>query len=99
MQRRYETKSYNDFYDSMIKRNAERQKRRAAGLDADPDEPIPQAPTVPNDFEPFTSEQRETIAEYTEAFNHYRRALQYTLTKVTKGEPYKFVQLQQLKRI
>eukprot|EP00971_Amphidinium_carterae_P008437 166491-Amphidinium_carterae.1 len=75
----------------MIKRNAERQQRRAAGIEAEPDELIPQAPTVPDDFEPFTPEQREAIAEYTEAFNHYSRALQYTLTKVTKGYPYRFV--------
>eukprot|EP00971_Amphidinium_carterae_P242620 4817293-Amphidinium_carterae.1 len=31
------------------------------------------------------------IDEFTEAFHHYSKALQYTLTKVTKGEPYRFV--------
>eukprot|EP00971_Amphidinium_carterae_P107594 2130790-Amphidinium_carterae.1 len=39
-----------------------------------------------------TFHRRTTSKEqFTEAFNHYSRALQYTLTKVTKGEPYRFV--------
>eukprot|EP00971_Amphidinium_carterae_P249369 4949953-Amphidinium_carterae.1 len=75
----------------MIRRNAERQQRRAAGVDTYQEEVIPPAPTVADDFEPFTPEQRSTISEYTEAFNHYSWALQYTLTKVTKGDPYRCV--------
>eukprot|EP00971_Amphidinium_carterae_P111739 2212986-Amphidinium_carterae.1 len=39
-------------------------------------------------FQPFTEEQQKHIDEFTEAFNHYSRVLQYILTKVTKGEVY-----------
>eukprot|EP00971_Amphidinium_carterae_P262189 5200790-Amphidinium_carterae.1 len=76
----------------IIQRNADRARRRAAGIDGiDDDEPIPDSPTVPDTFRPFTDEQQEKIDEFTEAFHHYTRALQHTLTKVTKGEPYRFV--------
>eukprot|EP00971_Amphidinium_carterae_P147633 2926253-Amphidinium_carterae.1 len=43
-----------------------------------------------SNFEAFTPEQQDTVTKYTDAF-HCSRALQYTLTKVTKGDPYKFV--------
>eukprot|EP00971_Amphidinium_carterae_P001445 28882-Amphidinium_carterae.1 len=75
----------------IIQRSAERQQRRAAGIEGvDADEPVPDPPTVPDTFQPFTDEHQEKIDEFTEAFHHYSRALQYTLTKVTKGEPYRF---------
>eukprot|EP00971_Amphidinium_carterae_P194568 3861014-Amphidinium_carterae.1 len=36
---------------------------------------------LPQDYEPFTANQRKHINEFTEAFNHYSRVLQYILTK------------------
>eukprot|EP00971_Amphidinium_carterae_P249370 4949954-Amphidinium_carterae.1 len=66
----------------MIRRNAERQQRQAAGVDADQDEVRPQAPTLPDDFEPFAPEQKETIADYTEAFQLYSRALHSATTTI-----------------
>eukprot|EP00971_Amphidinium_carterae_P300674 5974238-Amphidinium_carterae.2 len=73
-------------------RNQEKARRRAAGEDGVPaDEAVPPYPELPETFKPFTEDQHKKIDEFTEAFHHYSRALQYTLTKVTKGEPYKFV--------
>eukprot|EP00971_Amphidinium_carterae_P231649 4597310-Amphidinium_carterae.1 len=61
-------------------------RRRESGEDGVPaDEAVPAYPEVPDTFHPFTDEQHVKIDEFTEAFNHYSRALQYTLTKVTKG--------------
>eukprot|EP00971_Amphidinium_carterae_P163714 3245945-Amphidinium_carterae.1 len=74
----------------IIQRNAERRQRRHAGIDrVDADEAVPETPTAPDTS--FTDEQQASIDEYTEAFHHYSRALQYTLTKITKVEPYRFV--------
>eukprot|EP00971_Amphidinium_carterae_P012800 252419-Amphidinium_carterae.1 len=68
-----------------MQRNADRARRREAGIDGiDNDEPIPDPPTAPDTFRPFTDDQRGKINEFTEAFHHHSRALQYTLTKVTK---------------
>eukprot|EP00971_Amphidinium_carterae_P151058 2995534-Amphidinium_carterae.1 len=59
--------------------------RREIGTDGiDDDEAVPAYPEVPDTFQPFTDEQQRKIDEFTEAFHHYSRALQYTLTKVTK---------------
>eukprot|EP00971_Amphidinium_carterae_P318696 6334712-Amphidinium_carterae.1 len=52
---------------------------------------LPPVPTLPDDYDPFTADQRTKMSEYTEAFHYHSRALQYTLTKVTKGEPHRFV--------
>eukprot|EP00971_Amphidinium_carterae_P085386 1689081-Amphidinium_carterae.1 len=48
------------------------------------DEAVPVFPELPDTCQPFTDEQQQKIDEFTEAFHHYSRALQYTLTKVTK---------------
>eukprot|EP00971_Amphidinium_carterae_P110143 2181921-Amphidinium_carterae.3 len=45
------------------------------------DEAIPVLPELPETFKPFTDEQQKHIDEFTEAFNHYSRVLQYILTK------------------
>eukprot|EP00971_Amphidinium_carterae_P239045 4745145-Amphidinium_carterae.1 len=70
----------------IIQRNADRARRRQAGIDGvDADEPVPDPPEVPETFQEstdaFTDEQQEKIDAFTEAFNHYSRALQYTVTK------------------
>eukprot|EP00971_Amphidinium_carterae_P075279 1487934-Amphidinium_carterae.1 len=76
----------------IVRRNAENARRRRDGEDGVPaDEAVPPIPELPKNFKPFTEEQQKHIDEFTEAFNHYSRVLQYILTKVTKGEPYKFV--------
>eukprot|EP00971_Amphidinium_carterae_P226021 4482949-Amphidinium_carterae.1 len=72
--------------------DAEKARRRANGDDGVPaDEAVPALPELPENFKSFTDEQQQKIDDFTEAFNHYSRALQYTLTKVTKQEPYRFV--------
>eukprot|EP00971_Amphidinium_carterae_P108822 2154822-Amphidinium_carterae.1 len=38
-----------------------------------------------------TTRIKKTTDGYTEAFHYYSKALQYTLNKATKGEPYRFV--------
>eukprot|EP00971_Amphidinium_carterae_P064851 1285001-Amphidinium_carterae.1 len=58
----------------MVRRSADRQQRRAAGLEADPDENKKQ--------QSQNTQKRST---------NYSRALQYALTKVTEGDPYRFV--------
>eukprot|EP00971_Amphidinium_carterae_P315468 6270488-Amphidinium_carterae.1 len=52
------------------------------------DEALPQAPELPEDYEPFTEEVRKTINDYKETLYCYSRVLQYTLNKTTKGEPH-----------
>eukprot|EP00971_Amphidinium_carterae_P313321 6226820-Amphidinium_carterae.1 len=74
-----------------VRRNADRAGHRAGGETTDADEVLPPVPTLPDDYDPFTPDQREIITANTEAFHHCSRALQYTLTKVTKGEPHRFV--------
>eukprot|EP00971_Amphidinium_carterae_P072338 1430943-Amphidinium_carterae.1 len=71
-----------------IRRNADRAQHQTRGEDTDADEVPPPVPTLPDDYDPFTPEQQDTVTAYTEAFHHYSRALQYALTKVTKGEPH-----------
>eukprot|EP00971_Amphidinium_carterae_P349790 6491226-Amphidinium_carterae.1 len=75
------------------RRNVElARRRREDGPDGVPaDEVAPPTLELPKGYNPFTDEQQKTIDNFTEAFNHYSRVLQYILTKVTKGEPYKFV--------
>eukprot|EP00971_Amphidinium_carterae_P232711 4618280-Amphidinium_carterae.1 len=76
----------------ITQRNAEKRQRRQARIDGvEADEVAPESRTVPNTFKSFTDEQQASIDEYTEAFLYYNRALQYALTRVTKGEPYRFV--------
>eukprot|EP00971_Amphidinium_carterae_P156229 3097443-Amphidinium_carterae.2 len=76
----------------ILRRNAENARRRREGDDGVPaDEGVPATPELPKDFKPFTDDQQKIVDEFTEAFNHYSRVLQYILTKVTKTEPYKFV--------
>eukprot|EP00971_Amphidinium_carterae_P006414 126603-Amphidinium_carterae.1 len=83
---------YNTRAEPILRRNAEKARRREAGDDGvQVDEAVPPFPKVPDTFQPFTEEPRAKIEQFTEAFNHYSRALQYTLTKVTKGAPYRFV--------
>eukprot|EP00971_Amphidinium_carterae_P006413 126602-Amphidinium_carterae.1 len=83
---------YNTRVEPILQRNAEKARRREGGEDGVPvDRAVPPFPEVPDTFEPFNDEQRAKIDQFTEAFSHYSRALQYTLTKVTKGEPYRFV--------
>eukprot|EP00971_Amphidinium_carterae_P298964 5939506-Amphidinium_carterae.1 len=70
----------------IMQRNADRARtwprRREAGIQGvDDDEPVQDPPTVPDTFRPFTDEQQEEIDSFTEAFHHYSRALQYTLTQ------------------
>eukprot|EP00971_Amphidinium_carterae_P293294 5823247-Amphidinium_carterae.1 len=73
-----------------MRRNQEKARRRVDGEDGVPtDEAVPPHPELPDTFKPFTDELHKKIDEFTKAFHH--RALQYMLTKVTKGEPYKFV--------
>eukprot|EP00971_Amphidinium_carterae_P287486 5706516-Amphidinium_carterae.1 len=102
MKRKYEEKlreqelqrrmqAYTTRNEPIIRRNAERQQHRAEGGQTDADEQLPPVPTLPDGYDPFTAEQRAPIAAYTEAFKDYSRALQYTLTKVTKNEPHRFV--------
>eukprot|EP00971_Amphidinium_carterae_P071092 1405613-Amphidinium_carterae.1 len=72
----------------ILRRNAKNARRRRDGDDGLPaDEAVPTTPELPKTFKPFTDEQQKHIDEFTEAFNHYSRVLQYILTKVTKGEP------------
>eukprot|EP00971_Amphidinium_carterae_P236610 4696022-Amphidinium_carterae.2 len=77
----------------IVRRNAAKTQRRAQGETVEADEVMPPVPTLPDDYDPFTPDQREIIAAYTEAFkfHQYSRALQYTLTKVMKGKPHRFV--------
>eukprot|EP00971_Amphidinium_carterae_P241548 4796186-Amphidinium_carterae.1 len=76
----------------IMRRNQEKAKRRSEGEEGVPaDEVVPPHLELPDTFKAFTDEQQQKIDEFTEAFHHYSRALQYTLTKVTKGEPYRFV--------
>eukprot|EP00971_Amphidinium_carterae_P119237 2361863-Amphidinium_carterae.1 len=89
LQRRMQV--YTTRNESIIRRNAERQQHRADGEQTNADEQLPPIPTPPDDYDPFTAEQRATIAAYTEAFNYYSKALQYTITKVTKNDPHRFV--------
>eukprot|EP00971_Amphidinium_carterae_P198032 3930520-Amphidinium_carterae.1 len=78
--------------DDILARNAARQERRDNGEQrVENDEYLPNEPKLPDNFEAFTDQQREQITKFTETFQYYSRALQYTLTKVTKGDPYKFV--------
>eukprot|EP00971_Amphidinium_carterae_P265092 5258522-Amphidinium_carterae.1 len=71
-----------------MRRNQEKARRRANREDEVPaDEAVPPHPVLLDTFKPCTDEQHKKIDEFTEAFHHYSRALQYTLTKVTKGEP------------
>eukprot|EP00971_Amphidinium_carterae_P228004 4522488-Amphidinium_carterae.3 len=83
---------YNQRVDAILRRNAARQERRDNGdQGVENDEDLPYEPELPDTFEAFTPEQQEQIQKFTEAFHYYSRALQYTLTKVTKGDPYRFV--------
>eukprot|EP00971_Amphidinium_carterae_P216571 4299131-Amphidinium_carterae.1 len=77
----------------ILRRNAGNARRRKDdGPDGVPaDEAVPPVPELPKTFKPFTEDQQKHIDEFTKAFNHYSRVLQNILTKVTKGEPYKFV--------
>eukprot|EP00971_Amphidinium_carterae_P060529 1197934-Amphidinium_carterae.1 len=82
---------YNTRTEPILRRDAKKAKRRESGEDGVPaDEAVPAYPELPDTFDPFTDEQLVKINEFMEAFNHYSRALQHTLTKVTKGEPYRF---------
>eukprot|EP00971_Amphidinium_carterae_P236046 4684866-Amphidinium_carterae.1 len=67
----------------ILRRNAElARRRREDGPDGVPaDEAVPQAPGLPQGYDPFTDEQRKHVDEFKEAFNHYSRVLQYVLTK------------------
>eukprot|EP00971_Amphidinium_carterae_P116827 2313869-Amphidinium_carterae.1 len=54
----------------IIQRNADRARRRAAGIDGvdvDGDEPVPDPPEVPDTFQAFTDEQQEKTDAFTEA--------------------------------
>eukprot|EP00971_Amphidinium_carterae_P115664 2291088-Amphidinium_carterae.1 len=74
----------------ILRRNTVKaRRRRDEGEDGVPaDEGVPAVLALPQDYEPFTANQGKHIEEFTEAFNHYSRDLQYILTKVTKGEVY-----------
>eukprot|EP00971_Amphidinium_carterae_P145427 2881828-Amphidinium_carterae.1 len=73
---------YNSRAEPILRRNAEKTRRRESGEDGVPvDEAVRVFPELPENFQPFTKEQQNKINELTEAFNHYSRALQYTLTK------------------
>eukprot|EP00971_Amphidinium_carterae_P256854 5099415-Amphidinium_carterae.2 len=78
-----------------------RQRREARETRVEQDEAIPRVPNVPDTLEPSTEEQRKMIAEYTQAFHFYSKALQYTLTRSQKEIPtdLRYMQPQQLKRI
>eukprot|EP00971_Amphidinium_carterae_P108882 2156090-Amphidinium_carterae.1 len=77
---------YNTRAEPILRRSADKARRREAGEDGIPiDEAVPPFPEVPDTFQPLTDEQRTKIEEFTDAFNHYSRALQYTLTKVAIG--------------
>eukprot|EP00971_Amphidinium_carterae_P304481 6050506-Amphidinium_carterae.2 len=66
LQRLYTTRT-----EPIIRRNAERKQRRDAGIQGvDADEAAPPAPEVPDDFEAFTADHRETIVDYTEALQY-----------------------------
>eukprot|EP00971_Amphidinium_carterae_P034775 684572-Amphidinium_carterae.2 len=101
MERRYEIDNYRLIQRLMqdnatanggiVRRNAARAQRQVQVETVEAEEVMPPVPTLPDDYDPFTPEQREITTAYTEAFHHYSRALQYTLTKVTKGEPHRFV--------
>eukprot|EP00971_Amphidinium_carterae_P085385 1689080-Amphidinium_carterae.1 len=83
---------YNTRTEPILRSNADRARRRERGEEGiGDDEAVPPYPEVPDTFNPFTDDQQLKIDEFAEAFNHYSRALQYTWTKVTKGEPYRFV--------
>eukprot|EP00971_Amphidinium_carterae_P007149 141644-Amphidinium_carterae.1 len=63
------------------------QRRRDEGFDTVPaDAAVPRVPDLPRDYNTFNPEERKHITDFTEAFHHYSRVLQYILTKITKGE-------------
>eukprot|EP00971_Amphidinium_carterae_P126050 2497296-Amphidinium_carterae.2 len=74
-----------------VRKNASQAAHRLQGNTVEADEVLPPVPTLPDDYDPFIPEERESINAHTEAFHHYSRALQYTLRKVTKREPHLFV--------
>eukprot|EP00971_Amphidinium_carterae_P110440 2187902-Amphidinium_carterae.2 len=61
-----------------IRKNASRAAHRLQGDTVEADEVLPPVPTLPDDYDLFSPEQRESINAYTEAFHHHSRALQYT---------------------
>eukprot|EP00971_Amphidinium_carterae_P345146 6485931-Amphidinium_carterae.1 len=66
----------------LLQRNEERRERRErreGGVE--PDERVPQAPTLPDTYEPFTDDERRTINEFTDAFNYYSKLFQYLFNK------------------
>eukprot|EP00971_Amphidinium_carterae_P263423 5226404-Amphidinium_carterae.1 len=73
MERNYEIKNYRgecmQAYTTSnkgaIKRNAETTQHRARGKTTDADEVIPPVPSLPDDYDPFTPEQRDTTTAYT----------------------------------
>eukprot|EP00971_Amphidinium_carterae_P075150 1485458-Amphidinium_carterae.1 len=66
----------------ILRRNAENARRRRDGDDGvAADEAVPQVPDLPQDYDSFTENQRKHINEFTEAFNHYSRVLQYILKR------------------
>eukprot|EP00971_Amphidinium_carterae_P283251 5623245-Amphidinium_carterae.1 len=70
-----------------LRRNAELARRRRDGEDGVPaDEAIPPLQDLPRDYDPFNNDERKHVNDFTEAFYHYSRVLQYTLTKITKGD-------------
>eukprot|EP00971_Amphidinium_carterae_P135611 2686780-Amphidinium_carterae.1 len=66
----------------VVRCNAEKARQRRDGEDGVPaDEAVSPVPEVPRTCKPFTDEEQKTIDDFTEAFNHYSRVLQYILTK------------------
>eukprot|EP00971_Amphidinium_carterae_P181320 3597195-Amphidinium_carterae.2 len=104
MQKQHENENYSDFYKYILPRlrrssgettNDEKDENKENEGERGVEQGEAPVPEVPDTFEPFNQEQRKTINDYTEAYYYYSKALQYTLTKVTKKlpkvTPYRFV--------
>eukprot|EP00971_Amphidinium_carterae_P011451 225402-Amphidinium_carterae.1 len=67
--RRQSTPIYDD---NFIKHEVDKERARGERNEPTPNEELlPQAPDLPNDYEPFTEETRKTISHYREAFYYY----------------------------
>eukprot|EP00971_Amphidinium_carterae_P343881 6483932-Amphidinium_carterae.1 len=82
---------YNHTHRVALQRNAQKKTRRARNETTSDDEVLPQAPDLPEDYEPLNEDERNMISAYKEAFYYSIRVLQYTLNKATKSEPHRFV--------
>eukprot|EP00971_Amphidinium_carterae_P277214 5501396-Amphidinium_carterae.1 len=84
---RREREHQRDVSGPILRANTELARRRRNAEDGVPaDAAVPPLQDLPGDYDPFTKDERKHIEDFTEAFYHYSRVLQYTLTKITKGD-------------